>query len=514
MWTRLRLWFAALSRRTRFERELDDELAFHMRSRAEEWERRGLSAAAARRRARLEFGNVERIKEETRDVRLGAWLELLRQDLRYGFRVLRAHLGVTAIGVASLALGMAVCIYMFLRLDAGILRPLPGARDPGSLVAIDARLSYPAFERIREAVDVVEAATAYLGPAPVHRRLRPRGGRRRTRLRSSRLVGLLRSAGRCPGRRPTLRPPGRNGSARSRWSSSASGSGDRWLDADPGAVGRTLRVNGRSVTLAGVAANGFQGVFPVNPAEIFVPVTAGAALLPELEGDVLSDPTAERFEVVARLAGGVSMQTAEAALDTTVRAQEPPLDVGESRREGPRVRLIPAGRAARVPTGGVATHARRQRAPRRARALAGLREPGRTAVGACRAAAARDGRSLRAGSQPRAAGPAAADRERAAGAGRCRGRTRLLLLARFRRRVGGCGDPAPVRGRSARRPDVVALRVVARLADRDGASDWHRPSRRPAGRATASPGPCGGGHQQRWPAIAGSVSGTCSSRIR
>ena len=61
MWTRLRLWFAALSRRTRFEHELDDELAFHMQSRAEEWERRGLPAAAARRRARLEFSNVERI---------------------------------------------------------------------------------------------------------------------------------------------------------------------------------------------------------------------------------------------------------------------------------------------------------------------------------------------------------------------------------------------------------------------------------------------------------------------
>ena len=348
MLTRLRLWFAALSRRTRFEHELDDELAFHMQSRAAEWERRGLSAAAARRRARLEFGNVERIKEETRDVRLGAWLELLRQDLRYGFRVLRAHPGMTAIGGASLALGMAVCIYSFLRLDAGVLRPLPGARDPGSLVAIDARLSYPAFERIREAVDVVEAATAYLGPVPftVAVDREPGGGERVFgHLVSSdyfEALGVAPAAGRLftPGAERVGSEPVVVVTERF-WR--------RRLDADPGAVGRTLRVNGQSVTLAGIAAYGFQGVFPVNPAEIFVPVTAGAALLPELEGDVLSDPTAERFEVVARLAGGVSMQTAEAALDTTVRAQEPPLDVGESRREGPRVRLFPAGRAARVP---------------------------------------------------------------------------------------------------------------------------------------------------------------------
>ena len=348
MWTRLRLWFAALSRRTRFEHQLDDELAFHLQSRAEEWERRGLSAAAARRRARIEFGNVERIKEETRDVRLGAWLELLRQDLRYGFRVLRAHPGVTAVGVASLALGMAVCIYMFLRLDAGVLRPLPGTRDPGSLVAIDARLSYRAFERIREADDIVEAATAYLGPTPFTVAVgREAGGGERVfgHLVSPdyfEALGVAPAAGRlfAPGTERVGSEPVVVVSERF-WR--------RRLDADPGAVGRTLRVNGRSVTLAGIAANGFQGVFPVNPAEIFVPVTAGPALSPELEDGVLSDPTAERFEVVARLAGGVSMQTAEATLDTTVRAQEPTLDVAERRREGPRVRLIPAGRAARVP---------------------------------------------------------------------------------------------------------------------------------------------------------------------
>ncbi len=166
MWTRLRLTFAALVGRTRFERELADELAFHVQARAEEWERRGLSPSAARRRARIELGSAERIKEEVRDVRLGRWLEVLRQDLRYGFRVLRAHPGITAIGVASLALGMAVCIYSFSRVHADYLAPLPGARDPDSLVAVDARLSYPAFERIRELDGVIEGATAHLGPVP------------------------------------------------------------------------------------------------------------------------------------------------------------------------------------------------------------------------------------------------------------------------------------------------------------------------------------------------------------
>ena len=209
-------------------------------------------------------------------------------------------------------------------------------------------MSYRAFERIREADDVVEAATAYLGPAPftVAVDREPGGGERVFGHLVSpdyfEALGVAPAAGRLftPGTERVGSEPVVVVSERF-WR--------RRLDADPDAVGRSLRVNGQSVTLAGIAANGFQGVFPVNPAEIFVPVTAGAALLPELEGDVLSDPTAERFEVVARLAGGVSMQTAEAAVDATVRAQEPPFDVGESRRERPRVRLLPAGRAARVP---------------------------------------------------------------------------------------------------------------------------------------------------------------------
>ena len=160
MWTRLRLGLAALLGRTRFERALADELAFHVQARAEEWERRGLSPSAARRRALIELGSPERIKEEVRDVRIGRWLQVLLQDLDYGFRVLRAHPGITAIGVASLAFGMAVCIYSFSRVHADILAPLPGARDPDALVAVDARLSYPAFERIRELDDMIESGRA------------------------------------------------------------------------------------------------------------------------------------------------------------------------------------------------------------------------------------------------------------------------------------------------------------------------------------------------------------------
>ncbi|MCY3846420.1 MAG: ADOP family duplicated permease [Acidobacteria bacterium] len=347
MWTRLRLGLTALLGRTRFERALADELAFHVQARAEEWERRGLSPSAARRRALIELGSPERIKEEVRDVRIGRWLQVLLQDLDYGFRVLRAHPGITAIGVLSLALGMAVCIYSFSRVHADILAPLPGARGPDSLVAVDTRLSYPAFERIRELDDIVDAATAYLGPTPFSVAVDGEHGAERAfgHLVSPEYfeaLGVAPSAGRLlvPGTERAGSEPVVVVSERF-WR--------RRLAADPRAVGSTLQVNGQSVTLAGIAAGGFRGVFPARPAEIFVPVTVGAALAPELEGDVLSDEEAERFQVVARLASGVSMQTAEAALDTAARAQDVPQpDAGERRRAGRQVRLFSAGRVVRI----------------------------------------------------------------------------------------------------------------------------------------------------------------------
>ena len=215
-----------------------------------------------------------------------------------------------------------------------------------SLVAVDTRLSYPAFERIRELDGIVEGATAYLGPVPFSVAVDGEQGAERVfgHLVSPEYfeaLGVAPAAGRLlspeterAGSEPVVVVSERF------WR--------RRLDADPRAVGSTLQVNGRSATLAGIAA-GFRGVFPASPAEIFVPVTVGAALAPELEGDILSDEGAERFQVVARLGERVSMQTAEAALDTAARARDVPQpDVGERRREGRQVRLFSAGRVVRI----------------------------------------------------------------------------------------------------------------------------------------------------------------------
>lgn len=353
MWERLRRRFAGGARRDRFESELAGELEFHLQMRAEALQRNGLSREEALRRARVELGNPEKIKEDVRDLRFGAWLDPLLQDLRYGLRMLRKHPGVTAIGVASLAVGIGVCTYFFSQFNAMVLRPLPGSRAPRALAASSETFSYPVFERFRDLAAVADAAAAYIGPTPFHVVFdesdpASEGARIFGHLVSPgyfQVLGVTPAAGRFFD--PEAERVGSEAVAvvsDSFWR--------RRLNADPRAVGRTLRINGRSVTIVGIAPEGFRGVFPVNPADVFVPVTAGPSVAPELRGDVLRDPEADRFHVVLRLARGVSLSGAEAALDTVARTRGAGrTDVDEeTRREGRQVTLLRAGRVGRLTT--------------------------------------------------------------------------------------------------------------------------------------------------------------------
>ena len=281
------------------------------------------------------------------------FIEPLFQDVRFGLRMLRKRPGVTLIGAASLAVGIGVCTFFFAQFNAMVLRPLPGARAPQELVATRESFSYPTFERFRE-LEALEAAAAYVGPAPFNVAFEngpdseSGGARVFGHLVSPdyfSVLGVVPAAGRFFS--PETERIG---------SEAVVVIGDRFwrrrLNADPEAVGRTLHVNGRPATIVGVAPDGFRGVFPVNPADVFLPVTAGGSAAPELQGDVLRDAEADRFQVVARLASGVSTAAAEAALDTVARGRDA-ASAGvddEIRREGRQVTLLHAGRVGRLTT--------------------------------------------------------------------------------------------------------------------------------------------------------------------
>src|SRR4051794_3455620 len=143
LWSEIRYRLRMIFRRAAVEREIDEEMRFHLDREAEKQRRAGLPPEEAMRGARVAFGGLSRIKDDTRDAHGIAFIEHVVQDLRYALRQLRAHPLFTATVVATLALGVGVNAAMFGLLDRMLFRAPSYLIDPSSVSRVYLETSTP-----------------------------------------------------------------------------------------------------------------------------------------------------------------------------------------------------------------------------------------------------------------------------------------------------------------------------------------------------------------------------------
>jgi macrolide transport system ATP-binding/permease protein len=285
------------------------------------------------------------------------YLSELRGDMRYALRALLKSPGFALVGILSMGLSIGLTTNVYSSKWALLFRELPAAANAKDLVMLQqsadgdlASVSYYYIEQFREQKSLFAGVAAFETGIPFN--VTFQGD---LNAKPERVFGQLVSAdyfsvlGVEPQRGRVF------GAALDR-------PGDApvvvisdhfWrnrLNSSPNALGQILRLNGQIATIVGITPKNFNGALSINPSELFVPITAPAALAPELAGDVLHEPDAKQFLAMMCLAPGVTIESAEAGLDAITRRldeQDPSSPV--RRDKGRRIALLRAGTSVPIP---------------------------------------------------------------------------------------------------------------------------------------------------------------------
>ena len=310
-------WFVA--RRSRSEaskRELDAEIKAHLEMAAADARERGVDPAEAERQARLEFGNEALVKDVTRETWGGAWLERLRQDLRYALRQMRKSWGFAAAVIGTLALGMGAATAMFTVIDRVMLRPLPYTRtdrlieiQEGSKENIDYLPTFLDIEEWRKWSRGFDGIAFYHWATG---RNFLEGNASSEQVGSYKVSANLFSVlGVFPKMGRDFRSE-RDGFAKSADASSVILSDGAWRESfggDTSILGKTVKISGEPYTVVGVMPRGFSFPFDVRFPQVWTLAQMGD------DDRGRTDKTPE-YSVIARLADGVTARQAEAQLST------------------------------------------------------------------------------------------------------------------------------------------------------------------------------------------------------
>lgn len=305
-WVKRRL--TVLFRPVSAERELDDEIRFHIDRETQAHMAAGVPPAEARRRALAAFGGVERMKEEVRDVRGARYIDDLRRDAAVALRGFGRQPAFLLTVLLTLGLGIGGNVAMFGLLESVLLRPLPYASpeqlvlgrvtrggEPGNTV------SAPDYYDVREQARSFAALSAFT-PFQVQATLTGGGDAERVRAPYG-AWDLFLTLGIDPvvGRhfRPEEGEPGGEPVVML-----THGFWQRRFGGDASVVGTTLVIDGTPTTVAGVLPERFR--FPIE-ADVWRPMVRG--------GPFAQARQFHNFVMIGRLGTGVSVAAAQAEVD-------------------------------------------------------------------------------------------------------------------------------------------------------------------------------------------------------
>ena len=321
MISRLRGLWNNVFRRNQLDRDLDEELRAYAELVSAEKMRAGMSPEEAYRDTRREMGGDEQIRQSVRDIRAGALLDRLVQDIRYGMRTLWRSPGFCLVAVTTLALGIGANSAMFSLLDQIVLRLLP-VKEPERLAMITERgnfygdsygpntVSWPMFEDLRDNNRVFSGMFCRF-PTAVTLGHGNHAAQVTAELVSGsyfEILGIDMALGRpilpqddsVPDSQPVVVL------SYSFWKT--------YFNSDRTIVGRAIAVNSHNMTVIGVAQPGFDGVEFGHPAKVFVPIMMKTEMTPRSDG--LKDRRRRLQWVTAygRLKPGVTMEQAQLSL--------------------------------------------------------------------------------------------------------------------------------------------------------------------------------------------------------
>jgi predicted permease len=313
----LREWWkraAGLFHKERRDAELEEELASHLEMMVEQNIERGMTAEEARRTARIALGGGEQIKEAVREQRGLPFLESLIADVRFGLRMLRKNPSFTTIAVLTLGLGVGVNASMFSIFDAFLFQRLP-VSEPSQLAYVVSQnkrggegdgFSYADFQYIQNETTQVFSDVSAVSTNPLQGDGVSINGRN-VLINTSYVSGnffsmlgikpalgrfILPSEGKTSGADPVLVI------SYSFWKTN--------FNADSRVVGRDVAIDGRPVTIIGVAPEGFHGAtLSLIDTQGYLPLSMGAVGSAEMPGGAL----------IARLRSGVSLDQANGLLN-------------------------------------------------------------------------------------------------------------------------------------------------------------------------------------------------------